>query len=50
MPLVFEMTDGPHLGFAVQWWLFVPLLGWVYLQVLRTSEGRKIVEIIEGQN
>jgi surfeit locus 1 family protein len=50
VPLEFEMTDGPHLGYAVQWWLFVPLLGWVYLQVLRTSEGRKIVEIIEEQN
>ena len=50
VPLEFEMTDGPHLGYAVQWWLFVPLLSWVYLQVLRTSEGRKIVEIIEEQN
>ena len=47
VPLEFEMTDGPHLGYAVQWWLFVPLLGWVYLHLLRTSEDRKIVEIIE---
>ena len=50
MPLEFEITDGPHLGYAIQWWLFVPLLGWVYLHSLRTSEGRKIVEIIEEQN
>ncbi|MBH27862.1 MAG: hypothetical protein CL789_01300 [Chloroflexi bacterium] len=50
VPLQFEITDGPHLGYALQWWLFVPLLGWVYLHLVRTSEGRIIVEIDEDQN
>ena len=47
VPLEFELDDGPHLGYAVQWWLFVPLLGWVYLHLLRTNEGARITDIIE---
>ena len=47
VPLEFELDDGPHLGYAVQWWLFVPLLGWVYLYLLRTNEGARITDIIE---
>ncbi len=47
VPLEFELNDGPHLGYAVQWWFFVPLLGWVYLSLLRANEGRRIMEIIE---
>ena len=49
VPLEFEISDGPHLGYAVQWWLFVPLLGWVYLYLLRTNEGTRTMEIIEEQ-
>ena len=44
VPLEFELNDGPHLGYAVQWWFFVPLLGWVYLYLLRDNEGRRIME------
>ena len=47
VPLEFELNDGPHLGYAVQWWFFVPLLGWVYLYLLRANEGHRIMEIIE---
>ena len=47
VPLEFELNDGPHLGYAVQWWSFVPLLGWIYLYLLRANEGRRIMEIIE---
>ncbi len=47
VPLEFELNNGPHLGYAVQWWLFVPLLGWVYLYLLRTNEGSSITQIIE---
>ena len=47
VPLEFELNDGPHLGYTVQWWFFVPLLGWIYLYLLRANEGRGIMEIIE---
>ena len=37
MPLDIELSDGPHLGYTIQWFLFVPLLGCGYLHFLRKS-------------
>ena len=37
VPLDIELSDGPHLGYAIQWFLFVPLLGGGYLHFLRKS-------------
>ena len=37
MPLDFQLSDGPHLGYAIQWFFFVPLLGWGYLHFLCKS-------------
>ncbi len=37
IPLQFELKDGPHLGYAIQWFFFVPLLGGGYLHLLRKS-------------
>ena len=32
-----ELNDGPHLGYAIQWFLFVPILGGGYLHSLRKT-------------
>ena len=37
IPLEFKLDDGPHLGYAIQWFFFVPLLGGGYLHLLRKS-------------
>ena len=34
-PIDVELNDGPHIGYAIQWFLFVPMLGVGYLQSLR---------------
>ena len=37
IPLELQLNDGPHLGYAIQWFFFVPLLGGGYLHSLRKS-------------
>ena len=34
-PIDVELNDGPHIGYAIQWFLFVPMLGVGYLHSLR---------------
>jgi cytochrome oxidase assembly protein ShyY1 len=36
-PIDIELSDGSHLGYAIQWFLFVPLLGGGYLHFLRKN-------------
>ena len=36
-PIDVELNDGPHIGYAIQWFLFVPMLGVGYLHSLRKS-------------
>ena len=34
-PIDVELNDGPHIGYAIQWFLFVPMLGVGYVHSLR---------------
>ena len=43
-PLQVELTDGPHLGYAIQWFLFATVLPLVYFyQVGKVGSGRESV-------
>lgn len=39
-PLQVELTEGPHLGYAIQWFLFASVLPLVYLHQLGKEKGR----------
>lgn len=42
-PLQVELTDGPHLGYAIQWFLFAAVLPLVYFyQVGKEEKGRNL--------
>jgi surfeit locus 1 family protein len=44
-----ELTEGPHMGYAIQWFTFAAILLAGYPFFIRRSEERKTVERMQGR-
>lgn len=44
-----ELTEGPHMGYAIQWFAFAAILLAGYPFFIRRSEERKTVERMQGR-
>lgn len=40
----FDLSDGPHLGYAIQWFIFSVILGVIYVRIVTKKEGDHIPE------
>jgi surfeit locus 1 family protein len=40
----FDLSDGPHLGYAIQWFIFSAILGVIYVRIVTKKEGDHIPE------
>jgi surfeit locus 1 family protein len=45
-----DLTEGPHMGYALQWFTFAAILGIGYLVYLRRHDSRKAVQPEEMQS
>ncbi len=45
-----DLTEGPHMGYALQWFAFAAILGIGYLVYLRRQESRKAAQLEEKQS
>lgn len=48
--LELDLSEGPHLGYAFQWFIFASILGIGYPFFVRREEGRRPVEEIQKKN